>query len=551
MRSIAFTITAILMVAGSAFALADSVSITIGGNLIKLQESTIVVDGEVYVPLEILTHIQSPHKKTIASDKSIFITLSNGTAYDVPLKNIAEKKYFPLLASAEKLGYYAYWNRDARRVDIRSRIIDIEYLDGKLTVYLGYPCNFNAKEFSNPRRLVIDIPGAQLVGPSETRDIGAPELSMVKIGQYESNIARVVLHLGEKTIWRLASRGASAAVEIHLKDEIPPPQIAVTPNTKAQAKTAIVKAINLITDEPDRVELRILADTALTPKSFFLSNPYRVCLDLVNAKVESDLSIPEIKSSIVTVSRLGEINSKQSSVRLSFEVSRIPAYSVIRHSPNELSLLLRIPDGAGGSLKDKHIVIDPGHGGYQPGARFGDILEKEINLAVAKKLANHLRMIGAKVSLTREDDRYLSLGDRPKLAEDLGADLFISIHCNSNGKPDSISGTETYYHKDDPSSRALAQCVQSAVVKALGLPDLNAKSDTKISSIGLKVLRCATVPAVLVELGFLNHSHDRKKLMDDRFRQAAAEGIADGLRLYVEGHIPAKEDLVESKSPKS
>ena len=170
-------------------------------------------------------------------------------------------------------------------------------------------------------------------------------------------------------------------------------------------------------------------------------------------------------------------------------------------------------------------------------------MEKNLNLSIANLVAEKLRSLGAEVRLTRKDDTYIDLKDRPKVAEDAGADLFVSIHCNSNGKPESVCGTETYYHRQDPSSRALAQAVQMSVVEAARTPDRGAKSDLSLFESGLAVLRHATVPSALLEIGFLNHSQDRAKLQDESFQKLVAEAIVKGLCRYVDDEESLKKEL--------
>ena len=137
---------------------------------------------------------------------------------------------------------------------------------------------------------------------------------------------------------------------------------------------------------------------------------------------------------------------------------------------------------------------------------------------------------------------------RPRLANDIRADLFISIHNDSNGRVDSASGTSTYYHMSDSSSRALATCVQQAVSTITGLPSRGALSDGILYQSGLAVLRVSTMPAVLCEVAYINNSRDRRKLLDVDFQQKVALALCRGIRSYVEGS-PLREKNVPIIAP--
>jgi len=225
-------------------------------------------------------------------------------------------------------------------------------------------------------------------------------------------------------------------------------------------------------------------------------------------------------------------------VRLVLELSRAVGANLLT-GKDHLTVHLRLPRGAGGTLRQKIIVIDPGHGGDQPGARFKEgsrtIYEKHITLAIGLKVAERLAKQGASVIMTRAEDASIGLYERTTMANQAGAHFFISIHCDSNTRPNSASGTTIYYHRDDADSRALGQAILNEIVKVSGLPSKGVRSDTTLYQSGLAVLRTSQMPAVLIEVGYLNHAYDRKKLLDPKFQDAIADAIVRGLKAYVEG----------------
>jgi N-acetylmuramoyl-L-alanine amidase len=170
------------------------------------------------------------------------------------------------------------------------------------------------------------------------------------------------------------------------------------------------------------------------------------------------------------------------------------------------------------------VVLDPGHGDTDPGAVVGETAEKEINLAVALLVREQLeQQPGITVSMTRQDDTFLSLSERAQLANQGGADLFVSIHANALEDNDSYSGIFTFYHPDKSEDRALAAKIQKAVTAACGAIDRG------VRSADYAVLRETGMDAVLIETGFLTCPEELAKLVDPDYQALLAQGIAEGI----------------------
>jgi len=223
--------------------------------------------------------------------------------------------------------------------------------------------------------------------------------------------------------------------------------------------------------------------------------------------------------------------------RISVAMKRVVGFLVTTND-GHLSVTFRLPRNATGALADKLIVVDPGHGGFSTGAVGRGpttVYEKDVALAIALKLRQSLEACGARVVMTRDKDVFISLSERTHIANSLGADLFVSIHNDSNGRANSASGTSTYYHMSEPNCRALAQCVHREVKAVTGLPSRGVLSDGTMYAHGFEVLRDTTMPAILVEVAYINNATDRRKLVDPDFQQRVADAICRGLRAYVEG----------------
>jgi N-acetylmuramoyl-L-alanine amidase len=273
----------------------------------------------------------------------------------------------------------------------------------------------------------------------------------------------------------------------------------------------------------------------------YLPGTTQMEIDIANAVIslpDQDTGERTVQHPLVDHISIAEAPGSPGNVRVQIDTSRIVGYTLTIQQ-DRLSLDLRMPRNASGALSDKLIVVDAGHGGTATGASGhgpeGTVYEKTITLAIAMRLRALLEQCGARVVVTRDSDVDVPLYDRPKLANTIGADLFISIHNDSTPRLNSASGTTTYYHSTDPSSRALAVCVQDAVRSVTGLPSKGALSDTVLYASGLAVLRNSTMPAVLCEVAYINNNGDRSKLINAAFQDRVARAMCDGLKSYVEG----------------
>lgn len=216
----------------------------------------------------------------------------------------------------------------------------------------------------------------------------------------------------------------------------------------------------------------------------------------------------------------------------------------------------------------RKIVVDPGHGGKDPGAGRKEIQEKRVNLDIAKRLKKQLTKHGLEVILTRDSDIFHSLSKRTQIANKAQADLFISVHTNASKSP-SAYGFEAYYLSPDFDDFAKAvQLRENAAVKFEKntkykySDDLNATlwdmllSENRVESMEMAgiisselkrllklktryvrganfyVLKGAQMPAVLLEVGYLSNKTEAARLNNSHYRQMLAEAIASGILRY-------------------
>ncbi|MCM3628441.1 N-acetylmuramoyl-L-alanine amidase [Paenibacillus glycanilyticus] len=185
-----------------------------------------------------------------------------------------------------------------------------------------------------------------------------------------------------------------------------------------------------------------------------------------------------------------------------------------------------VASGKSKSLKGKVIVIDPGHGGDDPGmiGTTYETIEKELNLSTSFYLEDELRSRGARVLMTRtKNEEKPALTDRVKISESAGADAFFSIHYNSSEK--NTSGILTFYYSNTK-DRPLARAIENRLADGIGL------KSNGISYGNLHVLRENDTVSALIELGFLSNAKDESIVRDSDYQKIAANAIANGLEDY-------------------
>lgn len=186
------------------------------------------------------------------------------------------------------------------------------------------------------------------------------------------------------------------------------------------------------------------------------------------------------------------------------------------------------------TLYDKIVVIDAGHGGTEPGKTAGNILEKNINLNIVLKLKKMLDDTDIRVYYTRLKDENPSFFQRVNLANATKANMFISVHNNSNESY--IHGTQVMWNEKKEykglGTFELSQMLLEEAVKAMGSKDMGLIDGNEAAYI----VRMAEVPASLIEVGFMTNDAELANLLTDDYQQKAAQGIFNGiLRAFEEG----------------
>lgn len=193
-------------------------------------------------------------------------------------------------------------------------------------------------------------------------------------------------------------------------------------------------------------------------------------------------------------------------------------------------------------ISGKIILVDPGHGGFDAGAADNGVSEKDINLSVALKLKGFLEEQGAKVLMTREEDKATAdekreygvsaktsdLRNRRKMIQSSGADVFVSVHMNKFPQP-KYWGAQVFYAAEPTESKRLGESIQKA------LPDTLGDGNTRVAKQADKsiyILKAAPIPSVIVECGFLSNPKEAQKLQQSDYQNKVAWAISMGIYDY-------------------
>ena len=347
----------------------------------------------------------------------------------------------------------------------------------------------------------------------------------------------------------LVPRGKLPNSNVASSDDSQPEPVVVTP-VESESEISDLSAIDKI-ELVDKSEFIIHADNELSAVASRQDNGiYQITID--EAQLAEDFQGPQLEAG----SPISELKVRQEGTRVVLEVTTRLRYYLGKLDAEDEKIAFPIevgvaplpqsdapllPPGFAKAPKDRvfardippvlpsdrpRIIIDPGHGGKDPGTiGIGGVQEKDIILPISLDVAEILRKQDIEVILTRDSDNFISLQGRTDMANDLNADLFVSIHANAINlsRPD-VNGLETYYYK---SGRRLAEVIHWSILNGVKIDNRN------IRRARFYVLRHSNMPAVLVEVGFLTGAVDSSNLKDPNYRRQMAEAIARGIIEYI------------------
>lgn len=287
------------------------------------------------------------------------------------------------------------------------------------------------------------------------------------------------------------------------------------------------------------------------PQSYYTQTsgrPYSVksftaeYIDIVFYHTTKVDTAPQIKSSVISKAQWLTNSDGTCTLRLYLQ-KKGGFYGIKYYYNNDGTLTFSVKERASGALSGKVIMLDPGHGGNDPGAIGAAIVgnknvhEATINLAIANKVKSKLEALGATVIMTRSTaSTTMSLDDRALLCRGKNPDVFVAIHCDASETSSSASGTTAYYYKSY--SYPLAHYLSTSLVSAYknniyaSNPTMAGKADKGTKFKGFRVTRIEECPSVLIEYGFVTNVVECKALANDSTQNILAQATVDGLVKY-------------------
>ncbi|MFS0722586.1 N-acetylmuramoyl-L-alanine amidase [Paenibacillus sp. 1P07SE] len=430
----------------------------------------------------------------------------NTLASDVEPRLVNNNTMVPIAVIASGMGYQVGWDQNTKSASIHSGQTEMVLTVGKATALVnGQQVRLDAPPLIEKGRTMLPL---RFVGSQFGLDV-----------QWD-NVAKSV-HMNDKQPSLPGNPG------------VPP---GAGPSPDLPPDSGYIQAISY--DGVSRFSISY--DGVIAPNAMMvLTGPDRLVLDLPNTSFGSrfEPGTPSGEASFEVdghpaLSGIRYSAHADKPLRIVFDLA-VPTSYELSQSDGMLNIDVKYPEpGAVPSPgtdsegnKIYKVVIDAGHGGRDPGAiSITKRQEKEFNLSVALKIKALLdKEPRIQPYMTRSDDTFVELADRAKFANDLKADLFLSIHANSF-RPE-VTGTETYYNRQ--SSRAFADVMHKHLVKATGLPD------RKVRQANFAVIRQTTMPAILIEAGYLSNRHDDSVLAKNEVRDRIAQEMVAGIKSYL------------------
>ncbi|AIQ75416.1 MULTISPECIES: N-acetylmuramoyl-L-alanine amidase [Paenibacillus] len=457
------------------------------------------------------------HGHAAAANSKIYLDGKEITAgQKVPVENVNDTIMVPLRLISESLGYTVGWDQKSKTVTIEQQ--------GKVI-----------KLIVNQKTASVDDKTVQLT----TAPVLRSDTTLVPIRFISEQFGLTVTWDNAKKIVYLITpgssneNGSSDGNSGNGGSEVVPP---VDP-------TKNLTMINGLSFSENRLSIAMEGNSA--PKVSVMTGPDRLVIDFPNATF-SDLFgtgqvlDPDLNGKLevkdypdVSGVRYSLYSSNPYTVRFVIDLNYPKNYNISVSGTDSKLVIIDLnaestddTSTQPGNDGKKLVVLDAGHGAKDSGAvGVTGKYEKNFNLAIVLKTAALLKKeSNIDVVLTRSDDTFLELKDRAAMANNLKADLFISVHANSSASS-AASGTETYYQRE--ASKALAKVMHKYLVEATGL------SDRGVRYGNFHVIRETKMPAVLLEVGYLSNKKDETLLFTEALQNKVAASIVSGIKEYL------------------
>jgi len=407
-------------------------------------------------------------------------------------------------------------------------IIKMENVDGKEAIVIKdlADVKYNIMKLKNPERIVIDLMDSTLVNKIYEYDYNLEFINGIRVSQFSGDnnykihdrIVRLVFDIEEGII------DPDIKIETNGKDLIIYP---ATENPVEEISWDYIVYEGNSNEKYFKIEntKRTSYDVEYMPEN------RRMDITIPMSATKLEEGIINVQDVLVSSIEIRELK-KDDDIIISIYFNKDIEFEVLSNNRDkEIEIQLigkQIPKG------NKIVVLDPGHGGSDPGAVSGAIKEKDLNLSVALKTKSRLEGMGYSVIMTRYDDTAVNLQERPQIANRANADVFVSIHHNSLTDP-TVYGLETYYcpqysgEGKTMEQYPLANEIHNSILDATGANNRNIRQQS-----GFVVIRKTNMPAILIEGGYMSNPNELKLITSDYYQELIADGITKGINNYFE-----------------
>ena len=502
----------------------------------------------------------------------------------------------------EELGAQVDWDGDRRTVVLKNpksyfdeeeqeyvyvSLEDILWANNTIKIKTSAEPKFSEELIDGPERLVVDLENTRFDLLYETLDIGSETVSKIRASQFETEpmVSRVVFDLEDYEDYYISTEEDGILVSFvseDNQDEVSPAQEEMdileayrksygdfsSDDEGEYAQTDLGESDH---DNPLSVEIKgeqneqtfvLSAENEIKSNVIFLDSPQRIAVDIVGAEItDKQYEDKDMEDSYVKGIR-SYYYRDEDRTRIVFTMAEDIYNSelLVLKDSDEITLLKMKPlEKDSFENKVKTIVLDAGHGGHDPGTVGIDtkVTEKSIALDMVKRLRPMLQEEGYNVVLTRDTDEYIDLYKRPAIANEIGADMFISVHVNAAGGR-TASGIEMLYYPESKRSsreidvqgmsdeevqeairaqqaqrtrnnKQLAQIMQKSLIDAT-----SAVSRGIVERPRLVVIRETSMPAILAEIGFASNPNEERLLQTDEYKNKIARAMVDGVNEFFE-----------------
>lgn len=424
---------------------------------------------------------------------------------------------------------------------------------------------------TEPNRVVFDFPNTIVLQELRDKEFALSENETIKIGQFEPSKARIVIKTDTPELYTPIYSTNLQTLLIANEERLSTLNLetALTELAyfKEQNVNSTIDVINIMFSNPviysikrenDKIKTTFFNLTNFNASSFNTiaqanktgfyakqtgANTYEIsfpissntlvdCYETLNASqlrfvFTKKTSLPSVQEPIIKPQSGNTIPTpvKEPTVKPAPKPKKESIFSELLDRPKKKETKAKTSATSISKIKNKVVVIDPGHGGLDTGALRGLTLEKDLTLSIAQKVKDILKEAGMKkVLMTRNEDKTLSLEERVEYANRKDADIYVSIHINASVKSE-IKGIETHYYTQ--SGYKVAQVIHKEL-----LDNVDAE-DRGLFKSKFYVINHTKAPAVLLELGFISNEQERSSLTSEKRQTDSAQAIADGIINYL------------------